>query len=564
MYVILTPNKARCAIISAFRLRARHLLLDPTQFSSYTKTMKKSKNFLKSATARIKSSYVAALTAIKAFFTHYKFLLKPTLIFTAIYCIGLLAVFRADFNYIDDLGRSLEGYSRWGESFSRYVSDFLSTFIHTNSHLADISPLTQIIAAFLMGLASAISVHVITGAKKFKIRHYIAAIPIGLSPYFLECYSYKFDSPYMALSVLSSVAPFLFLRYKSRKPFYVATFVFALIMCNTYQAASGIFVILLLLLTLKDYLGKDAVESGPHLAKNNQSTFGQVFKALIVAVIPYAVGLLVYQVFIAKPVNDYVSTTLPPLLELPQTIVHNLLEYYRLVWFDFNFTWTLLIGLVVLIFVILVVAKSKRHKVASLLLVMLFLATTAVGSFGIYPALTDPLTDPRAMYGICICFGFICIYTVELATGRYIKFLRLPAFAISWCFFVFAFTYGNSLNAQLEYANFRMEQTLTTLSANNVITDDTEYIYIENIPDFAPAIRENVEQYPILSRLVPKVYYGGGHVWGYYKLLHYYDLDMNFSQQDNTCISANSSCEVIETMYETIRFDKFSVYVFLK
>ena len=491
--------------------------------------MKKSKNFLKSATARIKSSYVAALTAIKAFFTHYKFLLKPTLIFTAIYCIGLLAVIRADFNYIDDLGRSLEGYSRWGESFSRYVSDFLSTFIHTNSHLADISPLTQIIAAFLMGLASAISVHVITGAKKFKIHHYIAAIPIGLSPYFLECYSYKFDSPYMALSVLASVVPFLFLRYKSRKPFYVATFVFALIMCNTYQAASGIFVILLLLLTLKDYLGKDAVESGPHLAKNNQSTFGQVFKALIVAVIPYAVGLLVYQVFIAKPVNDYVSTTLPPLLELPQTIVHNLLEYYRLVWFDFNFTWTLLIGLVVLIFVILVVAKSKRHKVASLLLVMLFLATTAVGSFGIYPAL-----------------------------------LRLPAFAISWCFFVFAFTYGNSLNAQLEYANFRMEQTLTTLSANNVITDDTEYIYIENIPDFAPAIRENVEQYPILSRLVPKVYYGGGHVWGYYKLLHYYDLDMNFSQQDNTCISANSSCEVIETMYGTIRFDKFSVYVFLK
>lgn len=39
-----------------------------------------------------------------------------------------------------------------------------------------------------------------------------AVVPLGLSPWFLECFSYKFDSPYMALSVLASVIPFIFGR----------------------------------------------------------------------------------------------------------------------------------------------------------------------------------------------------------------------------------------------------------------------------------------------------------------------------------------------------------------
>ena len=64
---------------------------------------------------------------------------------TLVYFIGIIAIIRANFYYIDDLGRSVEGYRGW-ENFSRYLSNFFSLFIHGGFYLTDISPLPQIIA----------------------------------------------------------------------------------------------------------------------------------------------------------------------------------------------------------------------------------------------------------------------------------------------------------------------------------------------------------------------------------------------------------------------------------
>ena len=99
----------------------------------------------------------------------YRFLLKPTLIFAAIFAVGLLALIRADFNYYDDYGRTNEGYQYW-EQFGRYVSNWGATLLHTNQFLAEISPLTQLVACLIMGLASTIAVYAITGVKEFKVR----------------------------------------------------------------------------------------------------------------------------------------------------------------------------------------------------------------------------------------------------------------------------------------------------------------------------------------------------------------------------------------------------------
>src|SRR5699024_12770679 len=40
----------------------------------------------------------------------------------------------------------------------------------------------------------------------------------------------------------------------------------------------------------------------------------------------------------------------------------------------------------------------------------------------------------------------------------------LPAVVIAWMFFVFSFVYGNALDAQKEYANFRLSQVLCDLN----------------------------------------------------------------------------------------------------
>ena len=138
--------------------------------------------------------------------------LKYFLIFSAIYLIAFIPLFRANFNYIDDLGRKFSGYRSFG--FNRDGSDFLSIFVHGSRYLTDISPFTQIIAIAIISLASTIVIKLIARPEikdKINIWYIFATIPIGLSPYYLENFSYKFDSPYMALSVLFSIIPFFIL-----------------------------------------------------------------------------------------------------------------------------------------------------------------------------------------------------------------------------------------------------------------------------------------------------------------------------------------------------------------
>ena len=81
---------------------------------------------------------------IKKFYKKYRYLLIVFLILLIIYGIAYFSIFRANFNYIDDMGRVAFGYQNW-DNFSRYISNFLSRFIHSSSYLTDISPLTQII-----------------------------------------------------------------------------------------------------------------------------------------------------------------------------------------------------------------------------------------------------------------------------------------------------------------------------------------------------------------------------------------------------------------------------------
>ena len=71
--------------------------------------------------------------------------------------------------------------------------------------------------------------------------------------------------------------------------------------------------------------------------------------------------------------------------------------------------------------------------------------------------------DPRPAgngAGCFLAFTAVCVSSEE---GR-IPLKAVPA-ALSWCFFVFAFIYGNAMNAQENYTVFRTEMILSDLQS---------------------------------------------------------------------------------------------------
>lgn len=475
---------------------------------------------------------------------------KPFLILVVLLLVGYSAVFLANFNYIDDMGRVLSGYKQW-DNFSRFTSNFLSSFIHAGNYLPDISPLPQLIAVLEMALAGVIVIWAISERAEFSIWSLAAVVLIAINPYFLECISYKFDAPYMALSVLASVFPVLCMK-KDKRVYALLVFACTLVMCTTYQAASGIFPMLVILLTARMWImgsrGKDAA----------------VF--LIVSCVAYVAGLLFFRSFIMIEVANYVDNSLPSLSALGAIAWVHLKEYWFLVISDSRRIWLILAFFIMIAFVYVSVRDAKRNRFVAFSISILLILVMSVLAFGLYPLLSNPITSPRSMYGVG---AFIAFLAVTVATSEKAIPSKLIVVALSWTMVVLSFAYGNALCLQEQWMDFRT--TITMEDLNNIdafANDDMKEVQIKGSVGTSPVLWRETEAYPVLRRLLPELY-SGEWGWGRIGFMAYYGLKnaryVDASSGTDANDFENLDLPLIkESMYEDIYGDGTKFLIVLK
>ena len=414
-----------------------------------------------------------------------KTLIKPFLFVLTVYLLGILSIIRADFFYIDDVDRAVRGYHGWN-GWSRHLSDILSTFIHADTNLADISPLPQILAVFITAAAAAALAYILSEGKPTAAR-LLAALPLGLSPYFLENYSYKFDAPYMALSVLLSVLPFLFV--KTKKAFVFVSIISLLGMCMTYQASSGIYLMIAAALAFVDW--NYHKKAGKELFVFAARSFGSFVIALVFFRLVFMVN---------GTTGHGVSTEVLPPERLLSGVIKNLTSCFTLINADFGVVWKLLMAVICVLFIADAAKRSARKGAIRFIAPCLLTAFLCAASYGVYIILENPLFAPRALYG----FGaYIAIISVCLVRSGG-KPALAGVIALNWCFLVFAFSYGNALADQKRYTHFRAELLLSDLNAlfPGRNGNDME-IHLENNIGFGPLTENIARHYPVVKRLVP-------------------------------------------------------------
>ncbi|MDO4333243.1 MAG: glucosyltransferase domain-containing protein [Eubacteriales bacterium] len=461
-----------------------------------------------------------------------------------LYALGICAILRADYNYIDDMGRIARGYRGW-ENFSRILSNILSVFLHAGTYLTDISPLPQLTAIIILALSGVMLLYIIYDRNQFSVWELIALVPLGLNPYFLGCLSYKYDAPYMALSVLGSILP-LYFRRKKTYIYVFASALGSLIVCTTYQAATGIFPMIVIALALRMWSQKDKIKT--------------VAEFCIRSLIGYGIGMILFRTIIMVPVDDYVSSALPDWKNLIPCFFKNLMEYFNLVRKDFKTVWLLLIFVLIIGYIWTTVQESKQKKYLSFIMASLSVILMLLLCFGIYPMLETPLFQPRAMYGFGVFVSVMGIIAVE---KRACIPFKLPVLVLSWMFFVFAFTYGNSLNVQKEYADFRMKAVIEDLDDMEAfLLGEPVTVQISGTIGQSPVLRNMPQNFEMLNRLVP-IAFQGGQYWGTYEFYYYYDL-ANVLKDDAVDLTAYDLPVLKDTMYHTIKGKGQHILVELK
>lgn len=398
-----------------------------------------------------------------------------------VYFIGYFGLLRANVYYIDDLGRSKDGYFGF-LNFSRYLSENLSKLIHLNLYTnTDISPITQLIAIAILSFGSMLLVKIIV--KKQNYFALFASIPLGLSPFFLENMSYKFDSPFMALALISPIIPFLFLRKKFC--FFIVSILAILTALNTYQAANSVYIVLSMFFIFLMFI--------------NKNTLRYICINLSVFIFSYIIALGIYKFYIATNVNTYVSSEI-----IKENFIKGVFENIKKTLDIYNnavnhTAFKYILCIVIFIFLIASFKKSKINKINTLILGIIFIITSICFTQGAYLVLKTPLFATRAFNSIGVLVSIIFIYSLN--------FNKFNISKIIICFGIYfliiqANSYANALKAQDDYSKIRMELMYSDI--NKIIPDDNVKfnIFITKGIDDSPVVKNSIKNFPIINSLV--------------------------------------------------------------
>ena len=480
----------------------------------------------------------------------FKVFVKPVLLMSGIYLLGILTIIRANFLYWDDLRRAVTGTRIWYD-YSRYVSEFGSIFIHGDTNITDISPLPQLIAVFILAICSVLLVYIINN-KKITVIGLLASLALGLSPFFLECLSYKFDAPYMALSIFVSIFPFLFIA--RTKAFLFISFISLLFMCMTYQPASGIYMLIAVILCFQYW-------------NNREKTNKEILSFLGISISAFCLSMLCFRFFLMRPADTYISTNMHSMNSIISGTLINIKNYAITINQDLSIIWKIIIAIVLFFFIIKSLFESVQRKILSFFIVITVIVFSFILSYGVYSLLEKPLFVPRALLGFGVFLAILCISTVN-----YKKTATVVVLALNWCLFVFAFSYGNALADQARYAEFRISILLHDLS-NLFPNVDREGlpIQLKHSIDYAPTIKNISKHYPVIEKLVPKRL-SEDSSWDYYYFLECFNYSNSKMANRIYRVSFNEYIDfntlnfpiVLDSYYHTIKSDGEHILVELK
>ena len=492
-------------------------------------------------------------------------LYKAFLYGIALYAIALFALLRGDIYYLDDWGSSSRE-TTWNH-FSRYLTTFmLNNLVSFGKSSIDSSPLLQIIAVIFIIASALILLYLIRG--KFDFIGIVASLPLGFSPYFLENLSYKFESLTMSMALFFAIVPFLF---KEKIRIFCAISVVSLIfMFMTYQAANATYIILSLYFAFSAFFIK-------------RRNFKESVLFLGICAINLIVATLIYKFIIAEPINTYTTTyTSDKIIALDSHffigIWANLSTYATTIFNDFKQTpyiWLILLNCC--LFVANISICANRPKIALILGATLFLMLGFALSFGLYLVLQKPIFTPRAFYGFNAFVAVIAIANVSFMLAKSLpthatKYIlsappHLPKIlhyiscvvAVVTAYFLISFAniYGNAINKQDEYWDFRTKLLLSDLG-KVVPRGASVMISIENLANSNhPVAQRFAEKYGGISRLIPS-----GEINTH--LLGGYESAMMLGEFCNNAKGQSSGEILLKNAYHTIKRVKLCYIVTIR
>lgn len=478
---------------------------------------------------------------------HRSKFLSLFVLYEAIY----LTIGSKDYAYIDDVYRQSTGTTDFAASYSRWGSELFSWIFQGSRHLTDLGNMSFFISGVVMTLASICLVYVILG-DQFSYFAVIAASILGINPWALQMMSFRFDSPYMALSVLFSIVPFLFWSQK-RSLFFGASLVGVFLMCNTYQPASGIYLGVYFTLVF-------------HTIVFARGSWKKVMVNTLLAASAYSIALIGF--FIESSLNPEIANrgntvTVASPSEWLTIIPNNIQNYFHMV-FDYSArSWQVLVIATIFILLLMVVRYARIAKLFAVGLMGVYLGLLFVFSYGVLLIFKDPLTliMPRYNIGISIFLaGTFILVSHYVMQERVWRGLIVIPMALIFYLTSFSMTYATMLTYQKASFDEQSQRLINDLAL--AVPDHPVEVYISNMFKNSALLESACITYPVLEQLVPPN--SDVSIFNRMMVERSSQMEITLVPFDFTNFDTATTTQVVSNYYWDIYVDADRVYVSMK
>lgn len=469
-------------------------------------------------------------------------------VLSVLYQVPIVTIGLVNYPYIDDVSRQVTGITGFADSYSRWGSEIVSWLVQGSKHLTDLGLTTYILTALILTLTSALIVFSING--KLEWLSLIGSVVIGLNPWFLQCISFRFDSPYMALSILVPVIPFLW--WRETKKFVVGSIIGIFLMCNFYQPASGVYILIVLALVFRDLM--------------EEEKFGFVLKKAVLSAVSMIIGTGLFyfeSLFNPEIANRGGSVAIAKGSEIPITVINNAKMYLETILNQSASVWILFGALVLAVFCLSSFLHSYINPGKKIIYILLYLVLSSVLSYGILLVFSEALAswNPRYAFGFGVFMGIVLIF---IGRGEKAKWLSFATKAVSYIFIYyivsFPFTYASTLNYQLN--SFERQSVILSTDLKEIVTQERRIIQVNRLFSESKEYQNSAINFPILTKLVPP---NGSTYWPNVILFSTYtNLNVDFFSYDFSSFdSTDKNLEVSNLYYDIYTLDD-EIYILMK
>ncbi|MER1905714.1 glucosyltransferase domain-containing protein [Citrobacter portucalensis] len=445
-------------------------------------------------------------------------------------------IISSDIYYMDDIFRHVLWYSGWSGD-GRPFADTIYNIISFGNSIVDMHPMP------LIGSIGLFSLTMYYYAKNNNISlsyiYMVSCSVIIINPFFVSNLWFRFDGPFMVLSICFAIIPFC-ANIKNKFVQLVFSSFFVLMALGLYQTSINVF------------LGFIFIEL---IVKITNEKLSCSIKQFVYRFSSAIVAILLYKFTTSKiyPMNDY-AAAYSKTIELDYNGLLTLINNVKIALDGLNVAllsfWIYIIPCTIVVLCALI-KKTCNHSKISLIMALVSVVSLFFLSFGVIVLSNNMVVYPRVYLGFG-CFLFLLFILVSQSKLKpYIRYaiILVPYSIMSVYFFI----ENSSIKAEYIDKNELAQRLVYDISNNSEINN--KCIMIINYPKISKVAEMNLRAYPYSYNVLPKTF-SPGYDGGRFLLMSNGLKDIRYQSESEE----KEIIESISTIKPTINNDTYELY----